>query len=60
MGCTKANIWELEMKEGTPVGRAGPRIGQGTGVTMDTSWGSRYRRSPGLPRDVAFFREYAG
>ena len=62
VGCTKAYIWELEMKDGRR--RTAERIqeiAQVLGVTMEDVMGTPMQKAPeASPEDVAFFREYAG
>ena len=62
VGCTKAYIWELEMKEGQrPTAERIQKIAQVLGVTMEDVMGTPMQQAPeASPEDVAFFREYAG
>lgn len=62
VGCTKAYIWELEMKEGQrPSAERVQKIAQVLGVTMEDVMGTPMQEAPkASPEDVAFFREYAG
>ncbi|CAJ0739025.1 helix-turn-helix transcriptional regulator [Ralstonia mannitolilytica] len=62
VGCTKAYIWELEMKEGQrPTAERIQKIAQVLGVTMEDVMGTPMQQVPeASPEDVAFFREYAG
>lgn len=62
VGCTKAYIWELEMREGQrPTAERLNAIGKLLGVTMQDLLGEPIgaMENP-TPLDVAFFREYAG
>ena len=61
-GCTKAYIWELEMKDGQrPSAERIQKIAQVLGVTMEDVMGTPMQQAPeASPEDVAFFREYAG
>ena len=62
VGCTKAYIWELEMREGLrPTAERLNAIGKLLGVTMQDLLGEPIgaMENP-TPTDVAFFREYAG
>lgn len=61
-GCTKAYIWELEMKEGQrPTAERIQKIAEVLGVTMEDVMGTPMQEAPkASPEDVAFFREYAG
>ena len=60
--CTKAYIWELEMKDGQrPSAERIQKIAQVLGVTMEDVMGTPMQLAPeASPEDVAFFREYAG
>ena len=62
VGCTKAYIWELEMKDGQrPSAERIQKIAQVLGVTMEDVMGTPMEQAPDAsPEDVAFFREYAG
>ena len=62
VGCTKAYIWELEMKDGQrPSAERVQKIAQVLGVTMEDVMGTPMEQAPDAsPEDVAFFREYAG
>lgn len=62
VGCTKAYIWELEMKEGQrPSAERVQKIAQALGVTMEDVMGTPMQEAPeASPEDVLFFREYAG
>ena len=62
VGCTKAYIWELEMKDGQrPSAERIQKIAQVLGVTMEDVMGVPMQQAPDAsPEDVAFFREYAG
>ena len=62
VGCTKAYIWELEMKDGQrPTAERIQKIAQLLGVTMEDVMGTPMEQAPeASPEDVAFFREYAG
>lgn len=62
VGCTKAYIWELEMKDGQrPSAERIQKIAQELGVTMEDVMGVPMQQAPeASPEDVAFFREYAG
>jgi transcriptional regulator with XRE-family HTH domain len=61
VGCTKAYIWELEMKDGQrPTAERIQKIAQLLGVTMEDVMGTPMEQAPeASPEDVAFFREYA-
>lgn len=61
-GCTKAYIWELEMKDGQrPSAERVQAIAKVLGVTMEDVMGEPIQEVPqASPEDVAFFREYAG
>jgi transcriptional regulator with XRE-family HTH domain len=60
--CTKAYIWELEMKDGhRPTAERIQKIAQVFGVTMEDVMGTPMQQAPeASPEDVAFFREYTG
>ena len=62
VGCTKAYIWELEMKDGQrPSAERIQKIAQVLGVTMEDVMGTPMQQAPeASPEDVSFFREYAG
>ena len=62
VGCTKAYIWELEMKDGQrPTAERIQKIAQVLGVTMEDVMGTPMQQAPeASPEDVAFLREYAG
>ena len=62
VGCTKAYIWELEMKDGQrPSAERIQKIAQVLGVTMEDVMGTPMQEAPqASAEDVAFFREYAG
>ena len=62
VGCTKAYIWELEMKDGQrPSAERIQAIAKVLGVTMEDVMGEPVDQVPqASPEDVAFFREYAG
>ena len=62
VGCTKAYIWELEMKDGQrPSAERIQAIAKVLGVTMEDVMGTPMQQAPeASPEDVAFFREYAG
>ena len=62
VGCTKAYVWELEMKEGQrPSAERVRALAKGLGVTMEDIMGEPLTDVPqASPEDVAFFREYAG
>ena len=61
-GCTKAYIWELEMKDGQrPSAERVQALAKVLGVTMDDIMGEPIQKVPEASlEDVAFFREYAG
>ena len=61
-GCTKAYIWELEMKDGQrPSAERVQALAKVLGVTMEDVMGTPMQQAPeASPEDVAFFREYAG
>ena len=60
VGCTKAYIWELEMKDGQrPTAERVQKIAQVLGVTMEDVMGTPMEQAPDAsPEDVIFFREY--
>ena len=62
VGCTKAYIWELEMKDGQrPSAERVQALAKVLGVTMGDVMGEPLQEVPqASPEDVAFFREYAG
>ena len=62
VGCTKAYIWELEMKDGQrPSAERIQAIAKVLGVTMEDVMGTPMEQAPDAsPEDVAFFREYTG
>ena len=62
VGCTKAYIWELEMKDGQrPSAERVQAIAKVLGVTMEDVMGTPMQPAPqASPEDVVFFREYAG
>ena len=62
VGCTKAYIWELEMKEGQrPSAERVQALAKALGVTMPDVMGEPFQEVPDAsPEDVRFFREYAG
>ena len=62
VGCTKAYIWELEMKDGQrPTAERVQALARVLGVTMEDIMGEPLEQVPqASPEDVAFFREYAG
>ena len=62
VGCTKAYIWELEMKDGQrPSAERVQALARVLGVTMGDIMGEPIEQVPVAgPEDVAFFREYAG
>lgn len=62
VGCTKAYIWELEMKDGQrPSAERVQALARVLGVTMEDIMGEPIKQVPeASPEDVAFFREYAG
>ena len=62
VGCTKAYIWELEMKDGQrPSAERIQAIATVLGVTMEDVMGESIAQVPQAnPEDVSFFREYAG
>lgn len=62
VGCTKAYIWELEMKEGQrPSAERVHLLAKVLGVTMEDLMNESNEQVPQASvEDVAFFREYAG
>jgi transcriptional regulator with XRE-family HTH domain len=62
VGCTKAYIWELEMKEGQrPSAERVHALAKVLGVTMEDLMGGGVKQVPqASPEDVQFFREYVG
>ena len=60
VGCTKAYIWELEMKDGQrPSAERVQALARVLGVT--DVMGEPIKEAPNAsPEDVAFFREYVG
>jgi len=62
VGCTKAYIWELEMKEGQrPSAERVQALAKVLGVTMEDIMGEPMSEVPEASlEDVAFFRTYAG
>lgn len=62
VGCTKAYIWELEMKDGQrPSAERVQALAKLLGVTMGDIMGEPIQEVPEASlEDVAFFREYAG
>ncbi len=62
VGCTKAYIWELEMKDGQrPSAERVQALAKLLGVTMEDIMGEPVQEVPEASlEDVAFFREYAG
>ncbi len=63
VGCTKAYIWELEMKGGQqrPSAERIQAIAKVLGVTMEDVMGVPMQQAPDAsPEDVIFFREYGG
>ena len=62
VGCTKAYIWQLEMKDGQrPSAERIQAIAKVLGVTMEDVMGEPIAQVPqASPEDVSFFREYAG
>ena len=62
VGCTKAYIWELEMKDGQrPSADRVQALAKLLGVTMEDIMGEPLKEVPEASlEDVAFFREYAG
>ena len=62
VGCTKAYIWELEMKEGQrPSAERINLLAKVLGVTMEDLMNETNEQVPQASvEDVAFFRQYAG
>ena len=71
LGCTKAYVWELEMREVVrPTAKRLNAIGKLLGVKVEDLLGEPIGEAPlpsgadvtfyAAPKDVAFFREYAG
>lgn len=62
VGCTKAYLWELEMREGQkPSAERVRALARELGVTMEELMEDQPSEMPGVgPKDYAFFREYAG
>ena len=62
VGCTKAYIWELEMREGQkPTAERLNGIAKTLGVTIQDLLGEPIAEGQSSsPTDVAFFRQYAG
>ena len=62
VGCTKAYIWELEMKDGQrPTAERVLALSKVFGVTMEDLMEDQPRGLPDVEfKDVAFFREYSG
>lgn len=62
VGCTKAYIWELEMKEGQrPSAERVYALAKVLGVTVEDLMEDQPREVPAATlEDVQFFREYAG
>jgi transcriptional regulator with XRE-family HTH domain len=62
VGCTKAYICELEMKEGQrPSAERVQALARVLGVTMEDVMGETMEQAPqASPEDVMFFREYVG
>lgn len=62
VGCTKAYIWELEMREGQrPSAERIQGIANVLGVTMGDLMGQPVdEAADATPADVVFFREYVG
>jgi transcriptional regulator with XRE-family HTH domain len=62
VGCTKAYIWELEMKEGQrPSAERVYALAKVLGVTVEDLMEDQPREVPAASlEDVQFFREYAG
>ncbi len=62
VGCTKAYIWELEMKDGQrPSAERVQALAKLLGVRMEDIMGEPIQEVPEASlEDVAFFREYAG
>lgn len=62
VGCTKAYLWELEMRDGQkPSAERVRALARELGVTMEALMEDQPSEMPGVgPKDYAFFREYAG
>src|SRR5690606_8224263 len=62
VGCTKAYIWELEMKDGQrPTAERIQKIAQVLGVTMEYVMGTPKQPAyESSPADVGYFGEYPG
>jgi transcriptional regulator with XRE-family HTH domain len=62
VGCSKAYVWELEMREGQrPTAERLNAIGKLLGVTVEDLLGEPIGAvTSATGTDVAFFREYAG
>ena len=62
VGCTKAYIWELEMKEGQrPSAERVHLLAKVLGVTMEDLMNETNEQVPEASvEDVAFFRQYTG
>jgi transcriptional regulator with XRE-family HTH domain len=62
VGCTKAYVWELEMREGQkPTADRLNAIAKTLGVTIQDLLGEPVAQmQTATPKDIAFFREYAG
>lgn len=62
VGCTKAYIWELEMKEGQrPSAERVHALAKVLGVMMEDLMGEKVdEASQASPEDVLFFRQYVG
>ncbi|GHU12129.1 transcriptional regulator [Betaproteobacteria bacterium] len=62
VGCTKAYIWELEMRDGQrPSAERIQAIAKVLGVKMEDVMGEPNEDVPqASPEDVVFFREYSG
>lgn len=62
VGCTKAYVWELEMREGQkPTAERLNAIAKTLGVTIQDLLGEPVApMQTATPTDVAFFRDYAG
>ena len=62
VGCTKAYVWELEMREGQkPTADRLNAIAKTLGVTIQDLLGEPVAQmQTATQKDVAFFREYAG
>lgn len=62
VGCTKAYLWELEMRDGQkPTAERVRALARELAVTMEELMEEQPSEMPGIgPKDYAFFREYAG